>query len=98
MNFNRCQVAYNPTKSCGIILCHRFSKTPLSLVIMTRLAHDGKQIVATCIVFVILDTAAVALRILAKSQTKARFAADDAWIVAALLVYSAFIGVLVNSE
>ena len=45
----------------------------------------GYHVLQTCIAFGVVDTVAVALRILARRRSNAAFAADDALIVASLL-------------
>ena len=62
------------------------------------LYHDGKELLYTCIVFLIIDVVAVVLRILAKQRTKARFDVDDLWIASSLLVFAAWIGLVIGSK
>ena len=65
---------------------------------MIRLEKDGKQLLYTSIVFLILDVIAVILRLVAKSRTKYRFAFDDAWILFTLVVFAAWAGLVIGSK
>ena len=51
----------------------------------------GNQVVRISIAFGVIDTIAVALRLLARRRSKAAFAADDALIVASLVPLFAMI-------
>ena len=62
------------------------------------LGHDGKQLLYTSIVFLILDVVAVTLRLLAKQKTKARFTVDDLWIASALVIFAAWNGLVIGSK
>lgn len=63
-----------------------------------RLGHDGRQLLYTSVVFLSLDVLTVTLRILAKGRTKARFTADDLWIISALVVFAAWNGLIIGSK
>ena len=65
---------------------------------MIHLAKDGKQLLCTSIVFLILDVFAVILRYVAKSRTKYRFALDDACIFLTLVVFAAWAGLVIGSR
>ncbi|KAL8983102.1 MAG: hypothetical protein Q9205_002565 [Flavoplaca limonia] len=62
---------------------------------MPYLDSGGVANVATAIVFVVLDTLAVFLRILSKSKTKYYFSSDDQWILAALAFFYAWVGQII---
>ncbi|KAL8893469.1 MAG: hypothetical protein Q9192_005230 [Flavoplaca navasiana] len=62
---------------------------------MPNLDSGGVANVATAIVFVVLDTLAVFLRILSKSKTKYYFSSDDQWILAALAFFYAWVGQII---
>ena len=65
---------------------------------MVQLEKDGKQLLSTAIVFLILDAIAVVLRLFAKSKTKHRFAFDDLCIVFTFVVYTAWSGIIIGSK
>ena len=65
---------------------------------MVQLEKDGKQLLSTAIVFLVVDAIAVVLRLAAKSKTKHRFAFDDLCIVITFIVYTAWAGVIVGSK
>ena len=65
---------------------------------MVRLEKDGKQLFFTSIVFLILDIIAVILRLFAKSRTKFRFASDDLWIIATVVVFAAWAALVIGSK
>lgn len=65
---------------------------------MIPLRKDGKQLLYTSIVFLILDAVAVVLRLIAKSRTKSRFALDDLWIILTLIVFAAWAGLVIGSK
>lgn len=65
---------------------------------MIPLKNDGKQLLFTSIVFLILDVIAVILRLIAKSKTKYRFALDDLWILLTLVVFAAWAGLVIGSK
>ncbi len=65
---------------------------------MIRLEKDGKQLLSTAIVFLVLDAIAVVLRLIAKSKTKRRFAFDDLCIVFTFIVYAAWAGLIIGSK
>lgn len=65
---------------------------------MIKLAKDGKQVLSTAIVFLVLDVVAVGLRLLAKSKTKHRFALDDLFMLLTLVVFAAWAGVVMASK
>ena len=65
---------------------------------MIVLGKDGKQLLFTSIVFLILDVIAVVLRLIAKSRTKSRFALDDLWIILTLFVFAAWAGLVIGSK
>ena len=65
---------------------------------MVHLRHDGRQLVYTASVLLILDTIAVALRLLAKQKTRKRFAVDDLWMLLALADTAAWTAVVLSSQ
>ena len=65
---------------------------------MIRLETDGRRLLSTAIVFLILDAIAVILRLVAKSKTKSRFAFDDLYIVSAFIVCAAWDGLIIDSK
>ena len=65
---------------------------------MIHLEKDGKQLLVTSIVFLVLDTVAVVLRLVAKSRTKFRFAYDDLWIIVTVVVFAAWAGLVIGSK
>ncbi len=65
---------------------------------MIPLRKDGKQLLATSIVFLVLDVIAVILRLIAKSRTKNRFAFDDLWILLTLVVFAAWAALVIGSK
>lgn len=65
---------------------------------MVQLEKDGKQLLSTAIVFLILDAVAVVFRLVAKSKTKHRFAFDDMFMVLTFIVYTAWAGLIIGSK
>ena len=65
---------------------------------MILLGKDGKQLLFTSIVFLILDVIAVVLRLIAKSRTKSRFSIDDLWIILTLIVFAAWAALVIGSK
>ena len=65
---------------------------------MIQLEKDGKQLLSTAIVFLIVDAIAVALRLVAKSKTKHRFAFDDLCMVSTFIVYTTWAGIIIGSK
>ncbi|KAI4263331.1 MAG: hypothetical protein L6R42_001521 [Xanthoria sp. 1 TBL-2021] len=65
---------------------------------MPKFDSGGAANVATAIVFVVLDSLAVFLRILSKSKTKHYFSADDWWILAALVFFYAWAGQILYGQ
>ena len=65
---------------------------------MIPLEKDGKQLLFTSIIFLILDVIAVVLRLVAKSRTKYRFALDDLWILLTLVVFAAWAALVIGSK
>ena len=72
--------------------------SPTGPQIMIPLEKDGKQLLFTSIIFLILDVIAVVLRLVAKSRTKYRFALDDLWILLTLVVFAAWAALVVGSK
>lgn len=65
---------------------------------MVQLHTSGRQLLYTSTVFMIFTIIAVALRLIAKMKTKARFATDDLWIILALIDFAAYNGVVIASK
>lgn len=65
---------------------------------MLALKEDGKRLLSTSIVFLVLDVIAVLLRLIAKSKTKSRFALDDLWILTTLVVFAAWAALVIGSK
>ncbi len=65
---------------------------------MPKLDAGGVANVAVAIVFVVVDSLAVFLRMLAKSKTKYYFSSDDYWILAALFFFFAWAGPILYGE
>ena len=65
---------------------------------MVHLKKDGKQLLATAIVFLILDAVAVVLRLVAKSKTKYRFGFDDLYLLFTFVVFAAWAGLVIGSK
>lgn len=65
---------------------------------MVPLRSDGVANVATAIVFVVVDSLAVVLRILSKSKTKHYLRSDDWWILGALAFFIAWAGQIIYCE
>ena len=65
---------------------------------MVQLEQDGKQLLSTAIVFLIVDAIAVVLRLVAKSKTKYRFAFDDLCMVSTFIIYTAWAGIIIGSK
>ena len=65
---------------------------------MVHLRRDGKHLLITAIAYLILDTIAVILRLIAKSRTKHRFTLDDLYIIFALVAYAAWAGLVIGSK
>ena len=65
---------------------------------MVRLEKDGKQLLITAIVFLVLAAIAVALRFVAKSKTKHRFAFDDVCMLVTAVIYAAWAGLVIGSK
>ena len=64
---------------------------------MEPLTADGMSIFVTGIVFGILATIAVALRLLTRSFVKAKYGWDDWWIIFTLLAFYAYLGLVIFS-
>lgn len=60
---------------------------------MVHLPPDGRASFTTIVVFIILDSFAVILRIISKGKTKNRYSQDDWWILCALLLFFGWAGV-----
>ena len=54
---------------------------------MVKLLLDGRSNVVVPIVFLVIDTFAVILRVFAKRKTKHRVGTDDGWIFLALALF-----------
>ena len=65
---------------------------------MARLNPDGESIYRVSIAMTILSGIAVFLRFLTRLQVKASPAADDCWVVAALVFYYTYMGLQLWSE
>ena len=65
---------------------------------MIHLGKDGKQVLFTAIAYLILDTIAVILRLIAKSRTKRRFASDDLYVILAFIAYAVWAGLVIASK
>lgn len=65
---------------------------------MIPLEEDGKQLLCTSIVFMIITTIAVALRLIAKQKTKSPFARDDFFTIFALIDFAAWNAVIISSK
>ena len=65
---------------------------------MVELLRDGRQLVYTASVFVVLDIIAVAVRFVAKQKTRRGWALDDLWISIALLFTVAYHAVIISSK
>ena len=65
---------------------------------MGNLSAGGLAIIRVAVSMLVLDVFTVSLRLLARSYTKVKFAADDFWILAALAISIANIGVEIWSE
>ena len=65
---------------------------------MLALKEDGKRLLSTSIVFLVLDPIAVLLRLIAKSKTKSGFALDDLWILITLVVFAAWAALVIGSK
>lgn len=65
---------------------------------MVHLLEDGVSNVVVAIVFAVLDTIAVILRIIAKRKTKLRFGWDDAWILCALVLFYVWAAIVIHCE
>ena len=63
--------------------------------IMMRLQSDGSANVVTAIVFVVIDTFAVILRLISKRKTKHYFSSDDQWILCALILFFGWAGQII---
>lgn len=62
---------------------------------MVHLLADGLSNVVVAIVFAVLDTIAVILRIVAKRKTKYQIGSDDAWILCALALFYAWAAIVI---
>ena len=60
--------------------------------------QHGKTVIVTSIVFPLIAIVAALLRLISKRFVKAGFAADDAWIVAAVVFMIVLEGVQIWSE
>ena len=65
---------------------------------MIALEQDGKHLLYTSVVFMIVTTIAVALRLIAKQKTKSCFARDDFYTIFALIDFAAWNGVVISSK
>ena len=64
---------------------------------MVSLAFDGKQQVYTSLAFIIVNTTAVTLRLIAKRKTRKGIGADDVLMVAALLLQITWNALVISS-
>lgn len=86
--------AYSKNRFTDLLLStpdtNRFPSCPNSY-------SGGVVNVAAAIVFIIIDSLAVFLRLLLKSKTKHYFSSDDWWILSALLFFFAWVGRILYS-
>ena len=73
-------------------------RTPRTTAAVVELHPDGAANLAMAIVFMVLDTLAVVLRIISKGKTKYRFSSDDWWILCALLFFYCWAGLILFCE
>jgi hypothetical protein len=59
---------------------------------------DGIDNFVTAILFIVVDTLAVILRVLAKLKTKRRLSSDDYWMFAALVFYYGWAGLIIYCQ
>ena len=60
---------------------------------MVHLNINGKRSLGSGIAFLVLALVAVVLRFYSKSLTKAKYAADDWWIILSLVAFSGWVGI-----
>ena len=60
---------------------------------MDSLSSDGRSVFSSALAMTILASVSVALRFLARYWTTASFAADDWWILSAMIFMYAWMGV-----
>ena len=60
---------------------------------MAHLNFNGERSFDSGIAFLLLAIIAVALRLYSKTLTKAKYAADDWWIIVSLVSFSVWVGV-----
>lgn len=65
---------------------------------MVHLLEDGLSNVVVVIVFAVLDTIAVILRIIAKRKTKLQLGCDDVWILCALVLFYVWTAIVIHCE
>lgn len=65
---------------------------------MESINSNGKAAFATAVVFAVLASAAVGLRLLTRNYRKVKYGADDWWIVSALISFYIFIAVMLWGE
>lgn len=65
---------------------------------MVKFQPDGVSNFVTAILFVVIDSFAVLLRIISKGKTKYRFSSDDWWILCALLFFYGWAGLILYCE
>ncbi|KAL8723797.1 MAG: hypothetical protein Q9181_007189 [Wetmoreana brouardii] len=63
---------------------------------MAKLQPDGVSNTAVAVVFMVVDTLAVMLRLVAKRRTKHRFGSDDSGIVFALVLFFVWAGLVIH--
>ena len=64
---------------------------------MEGIIDSGRPSIESVLTMVVLSSIAVILRFLAKSGTKAGFAIDDYWIIAGLMTFWTYTGVMLWS-
>ena len=65
---------------------------------MVKLFLDGRSNVVVPIVFLVIDTFAVILRVFAKRKTKHRLGTDDGWIFLALALFFVWSGMVIKGS
>lgn len=65
---------------------------------MIELSPDAQTVMGVGLTFAILSGVAVLLRLLTKTETKASFALDDWWIIAALAIFYVTVGLEIRGK
>lgn len=68
---------------------------PNLVTMVASMKSDGVANFATAIVFIVVDTIAVLLRLLSKRKNKRTFGSDDYWMLVALAFFYVWAGLVI---